>query len=110
MPWDLAEPLFKPFGRHSGARTPRARDSDSDPSTIEAPEPQPQDHARRNHLDFPVDSPPNLRNMYVYTDKTSLEADREVWGVGVGWVGVSLGLTWPQWGLTKNHFISPDLP
>ena len=43
-------------------------------------------------------------------DKTSLEADREVWGVGVGWVGVSLGLTWPQWGLTRNRFISPDLP
>ena len=25
MPWDLAEPLFKPFGQHSCARIPRAR-------------------------------------------------------------------------------------
>ena len=40
---------------------PKGTGTDSDPRTIEAPEPQPQDHARRSHLDFPVDSPPNLR-------------------------------------------------
>ena len=33
-------------------------------------------------------------HIYIYTDKTSLKADREAWGRGMGVHLVSLGFTW----------------